>query len=228
MNLIYKKLFEDLPPKLQKDYGKYLFGDFRKLNEPDTEKEKELFRFVNSWIEGFNGGKPNKKIILALKTLQKLKKYEPEILNSETNVLYRGIKYNLQKLGLKKIKKDDFEFNKSTGFWTSKKTYSYTPHTSIQSWTPVLKGVLKTVQNIMKDRGETIHSNPKSYFIIFKTSFSQQSLLFNHNFMNKLSNKFIGIEEDEVIHIGNSKIKVQILLSEEDHDMAFFDEFDKE
>ena len=34
----YKEQIEVL--QLQKDYGKYLFGDFRKLNEPDTEKEK--------------------------------------------------------------------------------------------------------------------------------------------------------------------------------------------
>jgi len=221
MNLIYKKLFEDLPPKLQKDYGKYLFGDFRKLNEPDTKKEKELFDHIDSWIKGFSGKKPNQKVILALKTLQKLKKYEPEILNSETNVLYRGIKYNFQKLGLKKIKKDDFEFNKSIGFWISKKTYSYTPHTLIQSWTPVLEGVLKTVTAVMKDRGKGIYSTPESYYIIFKTVFPQQSLLFNHNFMNQLSNFSIGIQENEVIHIGSSRFKIQILLSKINYNMAF-------
>lgn len=215
MDLIYKKLFEDLPLKLQKDYGKYLFGVERGLNEPDTEKEKVLLKVIEDWVNG-ESFKFNKETETAFKTLQKLKKFEPEILQLGTNVLYRGVKYNLQSIGLKKITKNDFEFNSSIDYWVSKKTYSYTPHKKIQSWTPYLKGLMQIIYGIGGNS-----RNQNKYFIIFKSVFPQQSLLFSPEFLNRISSRLHEVEENEVLHFGSSRFKIQILLSEEDYNMAF-------
>lgn len=211
----YEKLFEALPKNLHKDYGQKLFGDERGLDEPDTEKEKELLKVINDWVGG-ESFKFNKETEKAFKILHSLKKYAPEILNPESNVLYRGVKFNLLGLGLKNIEKEDFEFDSSIGYYVSKKTYSYTPHKKIQSWTPKLNGLMKTIKGISGDSRTS-----SKYFIIFKCKFPEKSLLFNPTFLNRISYRMHDVEENEVLHFGNSKIKVQILLSEEDYDYSF-------
>ena len=79
-----------------------------------------------------------------------LKKYEPEILEPTTNIVYRGIKFNFKKLSLK-LTPNDFVWDSKSLFYISKKKFPYTPNRLIQSWSPIWDG--DSMKNVERHGG---------------------------------------------------------------------------
>lgn len=216
----YKRIFEDLPKEL--GYGKELFGDFLGgyKDKDDTKKERDLIDNIKSWIKGDLMGKKQKDGILKdLKKLQKLKQYAPEILEPTTNILYRGVKKTFKQLNMT-VKKEDFKFDNSIKFWITDKIFNYKPHNKLQSWAVELIPLKNSLEKIAKIKGKEL-SSEKSYYIIFKAEFPKEELFFNHQFLNKIDKYFSITPENEVVHVGNSQIKVKLLLSEIDYEIVF-------
>lgn len=209
---LYKKLIEDLPKQFEPEYGKHLFGDFRKLNEPDTEKEKKYFEIIKKWLKGnYESGKLNLSTIelQAFKDLMKLKKYEPEILKPETNILYRGVKKYSRYFDDFKLKKEDFELIQinGRGFYKCKKQINYKPNSEIQSWTTNFNMAWGFAIKNVFDYGKIA--------VIYKCKFPENSILFNSEFLNKVFKyELQGREENEVIHIGNKPLKCELMIWE--------------
>ena len=151
-------------------------------------------------------------VISSIMKLMTLKKYEPEILEPTTNIVYRGIKFNFKKLSLK-LTPNDFVWDSKSLFYISKKKFPYTPNRLIQSWSPILNTLYDVLKDIHTHKDET----KDSFYIIFKSTLPEKELLFNHKFMNLLD----GSIENEVLHVGKKNIKVNILLAKPDYNVAF-------
>ena len=94
-------LFEDIAPDMEKKFGRVLFGDwqkqhgFRTEKERDTEYEKQIFHYMDSW---FKGAHYLEEVQDAMIELSKLKDDYPTLLKptqrENTKYLYRGVRMN--------------------------------------------------------------------------------------------------------------------------------------
>jgi len=211
----YKRYVEDeIPSDLKNLYGKILFGgndpllryDIKKI-EPNTNHEKFLLDILRTWIK--TGAENTPEIYKIVKELQKIKKYAPKILDPIENKLFRGIFYNFKKLGFD-LKKSDFSISNDHSYtdwgrvFISNKKYIYKPHYNIQSWTPYIHSAITFLDN--KEYDLTISNG---YNIILFATLPKNELLFNPKFMNKVGRN----EENEIIHIGKTNIKVNFIIN---------------
>lgn len=214
----YKRRFtEDLPNEVQSELGKILFGDLRGKKEPDTRKEKSMEQDILDWVSGSfmnygDGQNLSKDFVTTLKKLEDLKKYEPDVLISNSPVSYRAIQYNFEDLNIK-LKMEDFE--EKNGIYYSKKKLNYIPNTFIQSWTPFLKTALLFIKDIYDT------PTKERYNFVLECKFPEKDLLFNYKFLNIISKKLHMKNQDEILHIGNSTLKVTIIMDKKNFNLAF-------
>jgi len=211
----YKSIFnedKELPKEFWHKFGKHLFADepFKKPNDKDYEKntreEDELYFSIRDWIKNSNETALS-QLKSAIKDFKKLEPYSSSMLQPTTSNLYRAIqesdiekKFN----GNKSFKKTDFK-HLLNNFYISKRKYDYKPYNYLQSWTISLENA-----------SDFIYSNYTIDFsLIIFTKFSKEELLFNPNFLNEFSYKFHKVEENEIVHIGNKPISVNLILLED-------------
>lgn len=211
----YKPYFneDNIPSEMQPLYGKILFGGNPRIRydlknfEINTEHEEKLLDIIKDWIQ--TGAENTPGIYKVVKELQKSKKYAPSILEPNENNLFRGIFYNFEKLG-SNLKKSDFKINREYS-WTdwgdvfvSNKKYNYTPHYNVQSWTPYINSAIKFI-----DKNNNDLTIKNGYPIILHSILPKKELLFSPSFMNSVGKN----EENEIIHIGKTTMKVIFLIN---------------
>ena len=183
-------------------FGKILFAQGRRHNEPklkdepDTEFEKKAWIQLKKFFFGSYDKKDTTKAFAAFDTLEKHKKDFSKILNPPKGVreIYRGTQ-----IPLKNIR------NKA---WTKKgsgkkqvfifKEYEYSPRSSLQSWTPN-KDVAKAFYGFQGSNKGKVGG-----LLVLKTA-GERKLLFNPNWINKQFS-----DEDEIVRV--TKTPVTLIL----------------
>ncbi len=196
----YKSLQEKKVPKeIALKFGEVLFGTHRNAGEEDTNYEAGLFNKLMDWIEGgYMFSKPQATITKVFKELKSLRDYYSDILTPYATTLYRATRVDYKTLSFKDFKEVD------TYWMISKKEYTYKPKSFAQSWTT-------SEDNAMDFVGQDKDYDDK---VILKAKFKKDDLLFKSSFLNSIGDA-IGFtrEENEVIHIGKSPIKVKYLIN---------------
>ena len=215
-------------------YGKILFGEIRKLKEPDTNYEEDQFNDLMNFLSASYGKGLNNDIIKTFKELLKLKKKFPKVLEPpKYKEVYRGFtttsagggsKYKeILKLVEKSLedpdKLDTYKkiatgHHKDLYFVKLPKNlkYTYKPHSEIQSWSTSSQIAAKFT-NIIAD---TVHRPMiNNISCIIAANPSRNEMLFNDRFVNLALTR--GSTEDkgefEVIRISKKPVKCEVYVS---------------
>lgn len=181
-----------------KPYGKHLFGGFRNL-EPDTPEEASIFERLHSFLEENYGRRLDSLFVEDMFDLHKMKKLYPDVLKPQTTTVYRGIELaEFVDLSPKILEALDYTKKLPDGS-PFLENYIYTSRSQVESWT--------TSPEIAVDFASGFLGEYKDG-VVLKHKFSQQDLLFNSAFLNKIT----GFKEDEVIRLGKSPVKCEVYL----------------
>jgi len=203
----YKPLFEQ-------NFGKYLFGDFRQLPEPDTEEEREAWYNVFYWIKGhaMMGRDPGfqKEVADTLKVLKKVKKKYADILEPNYKILYRGISLEQLRLSSNDLPVDYKNYKIMATKYGSYHLYPlgtmiYKARGPAQSWTASLESAVEFVQGI--------YGYPEGLIYEYDFSKSPDQIIFNTNFLNKVFSHSVdrpGSRQEEIIRISNKTINCKV------------------
>ena len=202
---IMRKIINSLVESTNMDFEKVAFGDFQNRRERDTEDEARIFLALRSFIRGAT---PENKATAdaALKELLHLKSRYPDVLEPDVAVCYRGTqlqKQDYMKLAAQGNKKKLLRID-----------YTYTPRSSIRSWTTKNKiaASFALTGGEDLDSGWERHSHP--YPAIIQATVDQ-TFVMNSGFTDQLSNEFLGRSESEIIRISNAPIKAVLLIKDE-------------
>jgi len=191
--MLFREYLSEVSKDAEKKFGKFIFGDFLKMDEPDTKYEKDVFKKIKDFVGGHYRDVSKQKIIKTLKELLKYKK-DYDVLKPNGTTLYRAIAYS-------SVKKEMGDIGN--------KKFTLKPKDEIQSWT--------TNQNRAEELSNILFDGEKyETYIIMKAKFKKDELLFNSDFLNKVASLQFGLSsyaEDEIIHIGKAPIKVNIVFT---------------
>lgn len=206
-NVIYEMIESKKNPtnkSKSRPFGNELFGDFRNKKEPDTEEEKEIFNMLKNFIKN---NEITDEFVDGLEKLKKFRdKYEGVVTPESTN-LFRGmnLKNNIDFGYFTQISPimDDYEvkFGKNkTKFY--RVMVNYMPQKLVESWTAEY-GIAENHAN--NDNG-----------IILDASFSVDELLFNVDFMNRLSTSILTkqFKEYEILRVSAERVLCSAYISE--------------
>ena len=221
---------------IEDKYGKILFGEIRKLKEPDTNYEEDQFNDLMNFLSTSYGRGLNNDIVKTFKELLKLKKKFPKVLEPpKYKELYRGFTANSLSKGSDKYKEilklveksleDPSKLDKypriTTGHHKDLKfvklpkslKYTYKPRSEVQSWSTD-KGVASRFTNIQTDTLGTAIIGRISCIIAGNPP--RNEMLFNDKFVNLALTR--GRTEDngefEVIRISKKPVKCEIYIAE--------------
>jgi len=211
------KIIQEGKLKEEKDYGKYLFAQNKKIAdlqngefEKNTDEEQIDYKKIRKFVSDPN--KKNKKNLQdVIYDLIPLEDKFPEILKPNEEFVYRGTYSDINTI---------FNFN----FITTKeriklgnsdyclvfKNFKYSVHdgTNISSWTSDVS-IAKDFANEISNYGDN-----KFIPIILKAKINEK-FIFSDNFMNILSNDILEIKEYEVICF-SEEIECEVYIKEED------------
>jgi len=199
-----RKIINSLAESTNMDFEKVAFGNFQNRRERDTEDEARIFRALRSFI-GSATPKNKATADAALKELLHLKSRYPDVLEPDVAVCYRGTqlqKQDYMKLAAQRGNEKLLRID-----------YTYTPRSSIQSWTTKNKIAASFALNggEILDSGWKRRSHP--YPAIIQATVDQ-TFVMNSGFTDQLSNEILGQSESEIIRISNAPIKAVMLIKD--------------
>ena len=202
---IMRKIINSLAESTNMDFEKVAFGDFQNRRERDTKDEARIFLALRSFIRGAT---PENKATAdaALKELLHLKSRYPEVLEPNADVCYRGTQLQKQ------------DYMKLVAQGNKKKLlridYTYSPRSSIQSWTTRNKVAASFALNGGDGSGTGWHETEYPYPAIIQVTVDQ-TFVMNSEFTDRLSRDAIGHSESEIIRISSTPIKAVLLIKNE-------------
>ena len=135
-----------------------------------------------------------------------MKSRYPDVLEPDVAVCYRGTQLQEQ------------DFMKLVAQGNKKKLlridYTYTPRSSIQSWTTKNKIASSFAINGGADDSEQWLAHHYPYPAIIQATVDQ-TFVMNSGFTDQLATEFLGRSESEIIRISNAPIKAVLLIKDE-------------
>ena len=189
----------------EKLFGKILFAQGRRHNEPklkdepDTEFEKKAWIQLKKFFFGSYDKKDTTKAFAAFDTLEKHKKDFAEILNPPPRVrkIYRGTQISLKDIRNKAWTKKGPDF---------KIEYEYSPRSNLQSWSTD-RG---TAEWFMRSRRPK-KKGKVAGLLVLKTA-GAQKLLFNPKWINKHFGRSAAGGEDEIVRVTKTPVTVTLVI----------------
>jgi len=197
---VYEALLQEkVTSDCAKKFGDWLFGEFRKKKEKDTDIENNYFEYLVSFIEGSFMKDGKTKLLTVLKDLKKCMESYPDILQPNTNNLWRGSSLDTKTINSlrNKYKKQPFSIINKMKFGISlfyliDENWVYSPKSVVQSWST-------------KSESAVSFSLTNRWYheaALYNTKFNKNELLFNSKFLNLMAKASLGNEENEIIRIG--------------------------
>ena len=195
------RLYEfDTKAVADRDFEKVLFGDLKAANEPDTEKENNIFKAVRYFIK--NANRINKSEAYdALKYLEQFKDVFPDDIVPKADTVYRGTGINIDQLKplFKKYKSRNIIPFDHSGYVRMAENFSYRPKSYIQSWTTSFKVA------------EDFADDSSGFPVIYMTDVDD-SFILNSELTNKIAQYMNIHKESELIRITSKPIECVLLM----------------
>jgi len=204
-------------------FGKILFGDARRMFEKDTPNEKKIWELLIRWVRGdFMNRKASIPLRKSFLNLVKCKENYDILQTEDVPFFYRISKTTRDKLqetkpfdswkeSNKKLTYKDFpsyvsnNLDKPFTIPLKQTTISYKPKKEFQSWTTSFEKVIEFLTMVA-----LINMNQSQIFLIYETKLPLKECIFKQEFLNFVAQKQIGVEQDEVIHIGYGPYKTNV------------------